>query len=85
MNSATYFFILVLWIDERVRSDCLSKILYRNGAERGSYFFARRLCSSTPAARCSPAQAGASPFRGATALRLHFVPDCPEIMEDRLE
>jgi hypothetical protein len=33
-----------------VRSDCLSKILYRNGAERGSYFFARILRSSTPAA-----------------------------------
>src|SRR6478735_8431331 len=40
INSATYFFILVFWIERCVQPVC-GKFLYRNGVGRGSYIYDR--------------------------------------------
>ena len=72
-----YFFILVLWIG-KMRSAVSEKFLYRNGVGRGSYISDREYLAVI---RHSAFVVPAAPQRS----RLHFVPDGPEIVENRLE
>src|SRR6476469_5629352 len=77
MNSATYFFILVLWIGEG--SDQIARARFCIGTERGGK-------AIFPLGEFSASiRHSVFAIRRRRVLPSHLVPDGPEIVENRLE